>query len=452
MESEINKLQKLADKVVDGIESVVPVIGNLLYNYEDDGSVLYANFSSFFDKQINDTVRDEDRSIIILDSVLNFLVKGNFKLILTTSPFDTLDNALKGRGVHVKSYYHRWGQQDSTNEIQRRNGEWSQNDCIKDGIIGIKDTLVYHLLGGYTDSTTNKPKNQNEFLDCLLSYQKEKSNSMQKMLSQKQILLLGSGIPNWLFLLLWYPLMKDSGIKHLFNYNCENNPEFQTCIDSLSFKTKPAMDKFLEFAITKMTTETQSNLLQQEFKYDIFLSYKTEDKPFADKVYNYLREKHKDVEIWYIDVRKDKDNPGEYYNRILDGIMNSRTFMPVIGKNYSTTFQLFERENVAATNKPLNDNLEAIIKKDLGLLTETFMALKKKDIIKASTGLDFYVIPVWDMDTLDTQERKLLKLTFNNLNIFQEIINEYSYTDDNNKVIGGLKPFKSIVWSDLFKK
>lgn len=443
----IEQLQELADDVVNGIDFFVPVIGNLLFT--KDGSELYSNFRSFIDKHNNDCFHAQKRSIKILEPVLEFLVKGNFKLILTTSPFDVLDRALLERGVSVKTYYHRWGQQDSTNEIQRKDGEWSQKDCLENGTIGKEDTLVYHLLGGYT---TKMPNKENEFLECLLSYQIEKANSMQKMLNQKQILLLGSGIPNWLFLLLWYPLMRTSGIRYLFNYNCEDNPEFQTCLNSLSFMTKQAMDKFLEFAIVKMTTETQSNLLQQEFKYDIFLSYKTEDKPFADKIYNYLREKHKDVEIWYIDVRKDKDNPGEYYKRILDGIMKSRTFMPVIGKNYSTTFQLYERENVVSTNKPLNDSLEAIIKKDLGLLTETFMALKKKDIIKASTGLDFYVIPVWDMDTLDTQERKLLKLTFNDLGIFQEIINEYSYTDDDNKVVGGLKPFKSIDWSDLFKK
>ena len=443
----IEQLQGLADDVVNGIEFFVPVIGNLLYTYKD-GAELYTDFTSFIDKRKNDYAYNKKRSIIIPESVIEFLVKGEFKLILTTSPFDVLERMLIERGVSVKSYYHRWGQQDSTNEIQRKEGEWSQKDCSENGTIGKDDILVYHLLGGYT---TKMPKTESEFLDCLLSYQNDKANSMQKLLNQKQILLLGSGIPNWLFLLLWYPLMKTSGIRHLFNYNCGSNPEFQTCLDSLSFKTRQAMDKFLDFAIAKMTIKPQSNLLHQEFKYDIFLSYKTEDKPFADKVYNYLREKHKDIEIWYINVRKDKDNPGEYYKRILDGIIKSRTFMPVIGKNYSTTFQLYERENVALTNKPLSDNLEVIIKKDLGLVTETFMALKKKDIIKSSTGLDFYVIPVWDMDTLDTQERKLLKLTFNSLSIFQEIINEYSYTDDN-KVIGGLKPFKSIDWSILFKK
>lgn len=446
-EEKIEQLQELADDVVNGIESFVPVIGNLLFNYKD-GSELYTNFTSFIDKRNNDCAHEKKRSINIPKSVLEFLVKGNFKLILTTSPFDVLDRALIDNGVSVKTYYHRWGQQDSTNEIQRKEGEWSQKDCLENGTIGKEDVLVYHLLGGYT---TKMPKTESEFLDCLLSYQIEKANSMQKMLNQKQILLLGSGIPNWLFLLLWYPLMRTSGIRYLFNYNCEDNPEFKTCLDSLSFKTRQAMDKFIEFAITKLDSETQSNLSQQEFKYDIFLSYKTEDKPFADKVYNYLKEKHSDVNIWYIDVRKDKDNPGEYYNRILEGIIHSRTFMPVIGKNYSTTFQLYERENVASNNKPLNDSLDVIIKKDLGLLTETFMALKKKDIIKTSTGLDYYVIPVWDMDTLDAIERKLLKLTFKNLNIFQEIVNEYSYTDDDNKVVGGLKPFKSIDWSGLFK-
>lgn len=443
----IEQLQELADDVVNGIESFVPVIGNLLFNYKD-GSELYTNFTSFIDKRNNDCAHEKKRTIKIPKSVLEFLVKGKFKLILTTSPFDVLDRALIDSGVSVKTYYHRWGQQDSTNEIQRKDGEWSQKDCLENGTIGKEDILVYHLLGGYT---TKMPKTESEFLDCLLSYQIDKANSMQKMLNQKQILLLGSGIPNWLFLLLWYPLMRTSGIRYLFNYNCEDNPEFKTCLDSLSFKTRQAMDEFLEFAIAKMNTETPSYLLQNEFKYDIFLSYKTEDKLFADKIYNYLKERINPERIWYINVRKDKDNPGEYYKRIFDGIMKSRTFMPVIGKNYSTTFQLYERENVASTNKPMNDSLEAIIKKDLGLLTETFMALKKKDIIKASTGLDFYVIPVWDMDTLNTQERKLLKLTFKDLGVFQEVINEYSYTDDDNKVIGGLKPFKSIDWSNLFK-
>ena len=274
---------------------------------------------------------------------------------------------------------------------------------------------------------------------------------MQKMLNQKQILLLGSGIPNWLFLLLWYPLMRTSGIRYLFNYNCEDNPEFQTCLNSLSFMTKQAMDKFLEFAIAKMTKETQINLSQRKFEYDIFLSYKTEDKDFADKIYYYLKEKHKDVKVWYIEVRKDKDNPGEYYKRILDGIMQSRTFMPVIGKKYSTSFQLFEKK---APRNPLNDDLETIINNDLGLITETLMALKKKDQIKVSNGLldSTYVIPVWDMDSFDSQERMLLKLTFEGLNIFQEKINEYYYTDDDNKVINGLKSFKQKDWSDFFNK
>ena len=143
-EESIEQIQRLADKVVDGIETVVPVIGNLLYNYEDDGSALYANFSSFFDKRLNNCVRDEERIIKIPDIVLDFLVKGNFKLILTTSPFDVLDRALKNRGVCVKSYFHKWGQQDSTNEIERKEGEWNQECCLENGIIGIEDVLVYH--------------------------------------------------------------------------------------------------------------------------------------------------------------------------------------------------------------------------------------------------------------------------------------------------------------------
>lgn len=443
----IEQLQELADDVVNGIESFVPVIGNLLFNYKD-GSELYTNFTSFIDKRNNDCAHEKKRTIKIPKSVLEFLVKGKFKLILTTSPFDVLDRALIDSGVSVKTYYHRWGQQDSTNEIQRKDGEWSQKDCLENGTIGKEDVLVYHLLGGYT---TKMPKTESEFLDCLLSYQLDKANSMQKMLSQKQILLLGSGIPNWLFLLLWYPLMRTSGIRYLFNYNCEDNPEFKTCLDSLSFKTRQAMDKFLEFAIAKMTKETQINLSQRVFEYDIFLSYKTKDKDFSDKIYNYLKEKHKDVRVWYIEVRKDKDNPGEYYKRILDGIMQSRTFMPVIGLNYFSRFMSYGNGSGEKPKEPLKDDLETIIKKDLGLITETFMALKMKDQIKASNGLvHTYVIPVWDMDSLNMELRNLLINTFKELGISQEI-NEYSYTDDDNKVINGLKAFKSIDWSEFYK-
>lgn len=443
----IEQLQGLADDVVNEIDSFVPVIGNLLYSYKD-GSELYTDFTSFIDKHNNDSAHDKKRSIKIPESVLEFLVKGKFKLILTTSPFDVLDRALIVRGVSVKSYYHRWGQQDSTNEIQRKDGEWSQKDCSENGTIGKEDILVYHLLGGYT---TKMPEKESEFLDCLLSYQTERANSMQKMLSQKQILLLGSGIPNWLFLLLWYPLMRTSGIRYLFNYSCEENPEFQTCLDSLSFKTRKAMDKFLEFAIAKLSTDIETHLLQRDFEYDIFLSYKTEDKPFADKIYNYLKDNYNDVRVWYIEVRRDKDNPGEYYNRIFDGINQSRTFMPVIGLNYFTKFMSYVTGSDVKLKESLKDDLKTIINKDLGLITETFMALKIKNQIKSSNGLDrTYIIPVWDMDSLNPQLRDVLKESFKDLDLFQ-VINEYYYNDDN-KEIGGLRPFKSIDWSTFFKQ
>ena len=152
----IEQLQVLADDVVNGIDFFVPVIGNLLFT--KDGSELYSNFRSFIDKHNNDCFHAQKRSIKIHESVLEFLVNGNFKLILTTSPFDVLDRALSERGVSVKTYYHRWGQQDSTNEIQRKDGEWSQKDCLENGTIGKEDTLIYHLLGGYTTKMPNKNK------------------------------------------------------------------------------------------------------------------------------------------------------------------------------------------------------------------------------------------------------------------------------------------------------
>lgn len=441
----LERLEELANDVVGDIDNFVPVIGNLLYTCKD-GSGLYPDFKSFFDKKNNDTYSRKG-SIVIKDSVIDFLEKGKFKLILTTSPFDVLDKALKDKGVPIKTYYHRWSQNESTNKIERQEGDWSQEQCQKNGIIGEKDVLVYHLLGG--KKTNNLPETERDFLECLVSYQMDKSNSLPEMLREKQILLLGSGIPNWLFLLLWYPLMRTSGWRYLFNNKYDKDDEFNSCLNSLHFDTLQAMEEFLSFAIKKLTPSTQSHSIQRDFKYDVFLSYKSKDKPFADKIYNHLTYEHH-LDVWYMEVRKDKDNPGEYYNRILDGIIHSRTFMPVISYNYFTKFLDIEPYKSNSKN-PLKEDMDSIIKKDFGLITETFMALKMKNEIQASTGLDFYVIPVWDMDKMDAQTRSFVKKQFNELNIFQEVINEYSYTDDKRE-IAGLKSFQSFDWHALLKR
>lgn len=435
MSEDNNKnLEKLASKVANDPDNYVPVIGNLLYTY-DDGSVLYPNFKTFFKKDTRDQYEDKSDSIVIHESVIDFLVKGNFKLILTTSPFDVLDEALKNKGVPIKSYYHRWRQEDCTNVITREKGEWKQNVCKEKGIIGEKDTLVYHLLG--EKGTATLPETERDFLDCLVSYQTLKDNSLPNLLSKKQILLLGSGIPNWLFLLLWYPLMRKSDAQYLFNRTCEDNNEFLTCWNSLNFfKTKEAMDTFLEIVTIKMNSEAHANIIQRDFKYDVFLSYKKEDETFAKKIYKHLNEKC-GLNVWYMDAREDTSSPGEFYERLSEGLKRSRTFMPIIGLNYIGRFANYHIER--SQNPYINP-----LHEDLGLITETYMAQQVKKEIMASTGSKVYEMPVWDVDSIDTQFQSLMERTLKELGLFQKVI-KYSYSEKG-KEVNGYMDFRSQDW------
>lgn len=295
-------------------------VQEMLYGGYAGMSLLYNKCKEKFYKRVNSAVLDEHnnvrKGIVLKEEVRDFLVKGRFPLIITTSCFRIIETILDGY----------------TTFVYEPNGK---ND---EEIIG---NSVYHIFG---ESTAGKPIcgidewQILKYLKSLYSTDYAPKNLMARLNDNQNrgtLLFLGNNAPDWLFrfiLLPMYPAILDQeGNGFYLNGNHQLDDHLERFLKDISFETEDEMVAVLKKAVSKLpSSNTKKDRIRHNKKFDFFLSYASEDKEYALQLKDILE--YHGLNVWF-DDSEIKD--GAYWQRIIhEGIEDTAIFLPLISASY----------------------------------------------------------------------------------------------------------------------
>ena len=282
-------------------------------------------------REIVDEVRDNGR-LRLRESVLDFLAAMKPRLIITTSPFSLIENALSVRGVNYNSFYY-----SPASVSQGRN---------KDDISSLGNT-VYHIFGKAADGW-KWVCDEDSLLEFLHNIQggDYSCNNLYSSLAEKpgRLMVLGSHLPDWIFRFLWFPFQNQAGeVQKYWLSHTDSNVGFFDFLQCYHFDTDQAVDEILAEITSRI--KDRDKMISTESKadcesYDAFISYAGEDYDIAERIYNVLSRKLNNV---FFD--KEAIKYGEnYVNRYIKAIYKSKLYIPVVTENFWS--KVFEDSHV----------------------------------------------------------------------------------------------------------
>ena len=353
----------------------------------------------------------EDKTIRLRNDVKKFLEIGRFDVIVTTSSYNILESELSDLQLCYNNKFFSPVAHNSQvvsrpqDKIESPTIYHIFGHCESEFVLTEEDLLKFlHYL--------NYPESEKGYGPSpLIKYIKEKSLLGEEKESNCILMPIGcDNLPNWLFRFLWYPLSyvslfamsKDSNCQGGVWYKYSTDVNFRRFLSDYNFLSPDSIkvdndsnhqesDSFL----AKLTEEMKSGCKKQIEKYgvhwqkeqswDIFISYASDDKEDAKKIYDILTNKYKDekkVKKWKVWMDNRIQVGEDYWKAIHFGIEHSDRCLFLITDNY-----LYK-----AINRYYIINGE---KKESGVYDETviirdFYLKEKKDLEK----INRYPIPL----------------------------------------------------------
>ena len=285
--------------------------------------------SQYFERRFLDDFMDfvnENHSCIKLkDEVLNFLVIFNFPIIITTVCFDIIERLLTDKVEDYKSIWYRLNKENST----------------------LPSRCVYHIFGQAKDGA-KWVSDEDLLLTFLLSHNDKEygATGLTDFLkeNEKKLFVLGCNLPNWLFRFLWQPTQvgRIGNLKTTQGYWInKEKPEdsFENFLKKKNFSADEQVKEILIGATKLLQAEQQKEAeerslrINAEEKFDVFISYASEDRRIAIMIFETLKDMN--VKAWFDDRGKGEITPGSpYWEKIRKGIKNSAHYMPIITGNW----------------------------------------------------------------------------------------------------------------------
>lgn len=281
-------------------------------------------FPSDFEADYRCYIRNARRNgwIKIKETVKDFIETFQFPLIVTTTPFDFIEDLIS------TVRYSSWAYTPKGANSEKMDSHLP---------------IIYHIFGTISDGGqwVYDEDKLLEFLHALHNADTT-SKGLKHYIDSKncRLLAIGCNLPDWLFRFLWYPLKSGSiDSKQKKGYwisSRENSESFNDFLDNIKFYSAQEVNDILSSAATQLKESEQAECLSNSegnIHFDGFLSYASEDKPIAQKVYDLLTKKG--YKIWF-----DKDGTGKieagsnYMKRIVAGIENSTFYLPLVTGNF----------------------------------------------------------------------------------------------------------------------
>ncbi len=200
------------------------------------------------------------------------------------------------------------------------------------------DNVIYHLFGNAEEKFTDWVYDEDILLDFLHGLHSNDftcKNLCDYVNSTKSsMMVLGCGLPDWLFRFLWYSIGYPEKNYGGYWLNDNLNIELQHFLKNISYSSINTVNEFLTLT-TKLKQKENENEISEEIvkEYDFFISYAGEDELIAKKLYENLIVMG--YKVWY-DRRGDSEiKPGDkYVSKFADGIRSSRRAITIITENY----------------------------------------------------------------------------------------------------------------------
>lgn len=324
---------------------------------------------------VYDVYKEAGNRIQLKKHVRNFLIRGNFPLIVTTSCFPIIENdeILRRKGYY--SYYYTLPTPSNSISDEKLKCEHERE---------FPQRCIYHIFGKACRNGYKWGYNEKmilEFLKAAHSDMCTYKNLRGYFNHQppKTMLLLGNNTPDWLFRFLVSSMYG----RDIYDEDCgyfitegTGRTEFSLnkFLTDISFETETQMDTVLKSVYENFPKP-------DETKY-VFISYAHEDHDIAIKIKEKLENTNKDAKLkFWID-----DNlvlGKRYWQDIMDKIGNSLYFLPIITNAYiekSTVYSKEERTDVLKENGvdylPFDVSIVHNVNKKLknGLTTELMLA------------------------------------------------------------------------------
>lgn len=317
-------------------------------------------------KEYVKSVKDQ---IYLNDIVKQFLELGGFPLIITTTPFDFIEKELSKSENYTSIYY-------------------SIDNPPVNETIESKDHIVFHLFGQADKFKSKWVYNERELLMFLHSLHDSTTapKGITSYLADKSMLILGCNLPNWLFQFLWFPMNiqrdplfptgEDSTEGYFFG-KAEKESHLDDFLQEIGFTSIEEMEDVMKSTI-KLYRTTKPHATD---RFDVFISYASENYNIARMIKNHLKSKGLYVWIDKDDGNGEVEKGGEYWKRIETGIHHSKYFMPIVTAEYLNKW-LLNHTNPDTNEQP-------------GLLIETNMAVEwRKNEQNQFKDEDVYSLPV----------------------------------------------------------
>lgn len=354
------------------------------------------------------TKKDVRSDIYIHRSVKNFLEAVHPSLILTTIPFNFIEEELMAIN-NYDSVYLCVSKKDDNGSTELRIKETGQK-LDQDG------SFIVHLFGASRaiESSTRFPWVCTE--RKLLLYLHSLHNQhladfkLATILESKRFVVMGCNLPEWLFQFLLYPLKRENDANEsLWLGNADNTStkeEQEKVMTSLNehlsaYNCEVKSYKILE-DLTKYIQSSQSTIEEQDEPevFDFFISHRKEDRRITEIVVGVLR-KWK-FNVW-VDYEHKSDISGAQWQNIISAIEKSKHLVPIITSNYIDRYNEKEKDEVS---------VKELTEIAFEYMFPEYDESKKSGSCKTREGAQNFIVPILKCD--DTIS--LNKLTGLNLN------------------------------------
>lgn len=375
------------DGIVDSIielyrkNKLVPVICNDMFEYEDAKTGRQSLHSYIVEEiikksdipiylsetELNNIVRDDYYGISLLENrlgnrivydqiyeiviqndsinagvklkkeVLDFLKICQFPLIITTNCFGIIEKEL---------------------DDYRYNSKWN---VYMDKVSKLPEKCVFHMFGQAEPDMVDWGYNEKNILMYLSSFEGAYPLDTIKTIIAKQrktLLVLGNNTPDWMFRFI---------IKNIYGGDVyDKNKGYY--LDVKNSNELPALNLFLkdiQFDKNQLETVLQDVLdrikkIKEEEPVvkrdvnricDFFVAHASEDIEIVENLVGVAKEHQLDVWVDYTSI-----HDGNYWSTIINGIDNSKYFVPVITQNYIQ--KVMPKEKLSKILKNLNINID----------------------------------------------------------------------------------------------
>ncbi|MDE6270555.1 MAG: TIR domain-containing protein [Muribaculaceae bacterium] len=355
------KIQKIVENLIEMKDVVVPIVGDDIFRVQTPGGPLSIHeylLKRFTDEYGDAGMTDDDRALIVRgefyglsklerffptdfetdyrlyirqarkdglirmdDTVRAFLEAFRFPVIVTTTCFDFIEGAVGAMHYATRAY--------SPNGV---------NVAPLDPAV----PTVYHIFGTISDGA-QWVYNEDKLLEFLHALHNSDTTSvaLKKYIDTRncRLLALGCNLPDWLFRFLWYPLKSNATesrqTKGYWINERKMDESFNDFLDNIKFYSANELREILSQAAARQTEIEASShgTAAAEAHFDAFLSYASEDKHIARRVFDILQSRG--YRIWF-----DKDGSGKieagsnYMKKIEAGVAGSTYYIPLVTGNF----------------------------------------------------------------------------------------------------------------------